>query len=203
MLRNLSVAGDDHALVRQGFRRLLEDEPDIVVVGEAGDGLDAVKLRRNLDSSYRYGCALPASAAWSPRSHLEALPDVAILMTDMHWGNLVRQALDAGRSRIHSQKRHGTRTSRCHSQSGCGKNVGDPASRDRCPQSERNAALTPRELEILVDRRRQINKEIADQLVLVANTSRFIAPTSWTLFGISPKLLSGGLRHSQWVVNIP
>ncbi len=32
---------DDHALVRQGFRRLLEDESDMVVVGEAGDGLDA------------------------------------------------------------------------------------------------------------------------------------------------------------------
>ena len=29
---------DDHALVRRGFRRMLEDEPDIMVVGEASDG---------------------------------------------------------------------------------------------------------------------------------------------------------------------
>ena len=29
---------DDHALVRQGFRRMLEDDPRIRVVGEAGDG---------------------------------------------------------------------------------------------------------------------------------------------------------------------
>jgi two-component system invasion response regulator UvrY len=33
---------DDHALVRRGFRRMLEDEPDIRVLGEASDGQDAV-----------------------------------------------------------------------------------------------------------------------------------------------------------------
>ena len=29
---------DDHALVRLGFRRLLEDDPELIVVGEASDG---------------------------------------------------------------------------------------------------------------------------------------------------------------------
>ena len=28
---------DDHSLVRRGFRRMLEDEPDMNVVGEASD----------------------------------------------------------------------------------------------------------------------------------------------------------------------
>ena len=32
-----------HALFRRGVRLVLEDEPDIEVVGEAGDGLDAVE----------------------------------------------------------------------------------------------------------------------------------------------------------------
>jgi len=35
---------DDHSLVRRGFRRLLEDDPEIVVVGEASDGHEAVDL---------------------------------------------------------------------------------------------------------------------------------------------------------------
>ena len=35
---------DDHALVRKGFRRMLEDDAAIVVVGEASDGNNAVKL---------------------------------------------------------------------------------------------------------------------------------------------------------------
>ena len=33
---------DDHTLVRRGFRRLLEDDPGIRVVGEAGDGHEAL-----------------------------------------------------------------------------------------------------------------------------------------------------------------
>ena len=35
---------DDHAIVRTGFRRLLEDSPDIRVVGEAADGEEALKV---------------------------------------------------------------------------------------------------------------------------------------------------------------
>jgi DNA-binding NarL/FixJ family response regulator len=39
---------DDHALVRAGFRALLDAEPDIDVVGEASDGAHAVRLVRQL-----------------------------------------------------------------------------------------------------------------------------------------------------------
>ena len=35
---------DDHTVMRDGTRRILEDEPDIVVVGEAGDGQEALEL---------------------------------------------------------------------------------------------------------------------------------------------------------------
>lgn len=38
------VLADDHALVRKGFRRLLEDNPDITVVAEASTGKEAVSL---------------------------------------------------------------------------------------------------------------------------------------------------------------
>jgi len=37
------VVADDHALVRQGIRRLLQDETDVEVVGEAGDAAEALK----------------------------------------------------------------------------------------------------------------------------------------------------------------
>ncbi len=42
---------DDHSLVRRGFRRILEDESDIVVAGEAGDGTEAVRLAQGIASS--------------------------------------------------------------------------------------------------------------------------------------------------------
>ena len=35
---------DDHSLVRHGFRRMLEDEAGISVVGEASDGFEAVEV---------------------------------------------------------------------------------------------------------------------------------------------------------------
>ena len=42
------MLADDQALVRAGFRALLEAEPDIEVVGEAGDGEAAVRLATSL-----------------------------------------------------------------------------------------------------------------------------------------------------------
>jgi DNA-binding NarL/FixJ family response regulator len=40
---------DDHALVRRGFRRLLEDDPAIAVVGEASDREEAIRLAASLN----------------------------------------------------------------------------------------------------------------------------------------------------------
>src|SRR5712672_1491791 len=42
------LLADDHTLVRQGFRALLEAEPDIAIVGEAGTGRQAVQLAKKL-----------------------------------------------------------------------------------------------------------------------------------------------------------
>jgi DNA-binding NarL/FixJ family response regulator len=42
------ILADDHVIVRQGLRALLEKEPDIVVVGEAENGRQAVQLTRKL-----------------------------------------------------------------------------------------------------------------------------------------------------------
>lgn len=42
------LLADDHSLFREGIRSLLEDQDDIEIVGEAEDGLDAVKLAETL-----------------------------------------------------------------------------------------------------------------------------------------------------------
>ena len=42
------LIADDHTLVRQGIRLLLETQPDLQVVGEAGDGLEAMRLASEL-----------------------------------------------------------------------------------------------------------------------------------------------------------
>ncbi len=42
------VLADDHALVRQGFRMILEAQPDMEIVGQAGNGREAVELAEKL-----------------------------------------------------------------------------------------------------------------------------------------------------------
>jgi DNA-binding NarL/FixJ family response regulator len=39
---------DDHVVIRKGLRLLLEQQPDISVVGEGGDGAQAIKLASDL-----------------------------------------------------------------------------------------------------------------------------------------------------------
>ncbi len=90
---------DDHALVRRGFRRMLEDESDMDVVGEAGNGEDSIKLVKNLHPRVVVmDCALPGmNGLHATRQILESSPDTAVLMLSMHTESTwVRQAIDAG-----------------------------------------------------------------------------------------------------------
>jgi DNA-binding NarL/FixJ family response regulator len=47
-LRNRVVLADDHKLFREALRNMLQRQPDVEVVGEAGDGIQAVELVREL-----------------------------------------------------------------------------------------------------------------------------------------------------------
>lgn len=90
---------DDHNLVRRGFRRMLEDEPDIVVVGEASDGDEAVqKAGELLPAVIVMDFALPGvNGAVATRRILKFAPKTAVLMLSMHGEpNYVRTCLDAG-----------------------------------------------------------------------------------------------------------
>ena len=42
------LLAEDHVLVREGLRRLINDEPDMRIVGEAADGAEAVRLARDI-----------------------------------------------------------------------------------------------------------------------------------------------------------
>jgi DNA-binding NarL/FixJ family response regulator len=93
------VLVDDHALVRRGLRRILEDCPEICVVGEASDGIAGLKMARDLAPQVvLMDCALPGmSGLMATRGIVETLPGTRVLMISMHaeetW---VRKALDAG-----------------------------------------------------------------------------------------------------------
>jgi DNA-binding NarL/FixJ family response regulator len=166
---------DDHSLVRRGFRRILEDEPDIVVVGEAGDGDEAVRLAIELAPQVIVmDCALPGtSGLTATRKILATLPQKAVLMLSMHSEDtLVRQALDAGARGYMLKNAVDLELATAIRRVAAGELVLDAQlARPSALKGERNSGLTPRELEILqLIVHGKSNKQIADDLDLSANT---------------------------------
>jgi len=93
------LLADDHALVRQGFRRILEDEPDMVVAGEASGGAEAIELERTLSPDVVVmDLAMPEiNGLHAAIEMLRRRPECRVLMLSMHADpQYVRNALDAG-----------------------------------------------------------------------------------------------------------
>jgi DNA-binding NarL/FixJ family response regulator len=165
---------DDHGLVRRGFRRMLEDEPDMRVVGEAGDGEEAVKLAKEFRPRVVVmDCALPGmNGLQATRAILDDFPETAILMLSMHSENTwVRQAIDAGAKGYVLKNALELDLGSAIRKVAAGETIFDPQVEQKTMLKGERAALTPRELEVLqmiVDGKS--NKEIATALELSANT---------------------------------
>ncbi len=90
---------DDHTILRQGLKRLLESEPGVVVAGEAKDGREAVERARELNPDViLMDLAMPAlNGLDATRRILKARPDAKILVLSMYIDDdYVNQALEAG-----------------------------------------------------------------------------------------------------------
>ena len=166
---------DDHSLVRRGFRRMLEDEPDMDVVAEAGSGSEAVELARRLKPQViLMDCALQGeSGINATRSILSTMPETAILMLSMHSEEtLVRQSLEAGARGYILKNAADLDLAVAIRRVMEGDIVLDPqVKRIESLKGERSAGLTARELEILqLIAIGKSNKEIASDLDLSANT---------------------------------
>jgi DNA-binding NarL/FixJ family response regulator len=166
---------DDHSLVRKGFRRILEDEADISVAGEASDGAEAVKLAAELQPKVIVmDCAMPGmNGLEATRKILSKNPEALVLMLSMHpEETLVRQALEAGARGYVLKNAVDLELGAAIRRVAHGETVLDSQlKRPAALRGKRQAALTPRELEVLqmiVDGRS--NKEIASSLNLSANT---------------------------------
>jgi DNA-binding NarL/FixJ family response regulator len=166
---------DDHALVRRGFRRLLDDDEALEVVGEASNGAEAVGLALELKPQVIVmDCQLPQmTGIEATRKILQARPATAILMLSMHSEDtLVRQALEAGAKGYVLKNALHLDLARAIKEVAAGNSVLDPqVKRAESLKGERETGLTARELEVLQHIvAGKSNKEIASDLNLSVNT---------------------------------
>ncbi len=166
---------DDHSLVRRGFRRILEDEADIDVAGEASNGEEAVSLAQKLHPKViLMDCALPGmNGLEATRKILKQQPETLILMLSMHEEEtLVRQAVEAGARGYILKNAMDLDLGAAIRKVAAGETVLDrKLSLEEGLKGERDYGLTTRELEVLrfiVDGKS--NKEIAVELSLSVNT---------------------------------
>jgi len=202
------LLADDHSLVRRGFRRMLEDDRDIAVVGEAGDGQQAIDLALELRPAVVVmDFALPAvNGALATRQILRAAPDTAVLMLSMHSEmSYVRASFDAGARGYLLKNAMDLELVDAVKQVAAGRQVLDPRlgtvdGLEHAPRPQ----LTAREVEVLqLIVQGKSNKEIAGLLRLSANTVNVHRANLMQTLGIhnTAELVLYAIR--QGIVNIP
>lgn len=165
---------DDHSLVRRGFRRMLEDEPDMRVVAEATDGHEAVEAVGALKPHVVVmDFALPSmNGAVATRRIRESDSRTEVLILSMHAEpSYVRTCLEAGARGYLLKNAMDLELVSAVRRVAAGKEVLDQRLGKLAHATEAPPKLSTRELEVLqLIVQGKSNKEIAIILRLSVNT---------------------------------
>jgi two-component system, NarL family, response regulator NreC len=179
------LVADDHTVLREGLRLLLEAQPDIEVVGEASDGREAVEAAiRHCPDVVIMDIAMPEISGLEATSRItQACPNVRVLILTMHESDhYFFQALQAGASGyalkgvssadLIAAVRTTSRGDVYFHPSVAKHLVGDYLQRTRAGEEDRSSGgLSPREREVLkLVAEGYTNSEIAKQLFLSPST---------------------------------
>jgi len=178
------LLAEDHVVVRQGTRQLLEREDDLEVVGEAGDGEEAIEMAHKLKPDVVVmDIAMPkVNGIEATKAIKAALPATAVLiLTAYDYDEFIFSLLDAGAAGYLLKSVTGDDLVRGIRDLHSGESVLHPAvlrkmlasSRPRPASSEERPAevLTQREMEVLrIAARGKANKDIARELGMSVRT---------------------------------
>jgi DNA-binding NarL/FixJ family response regulator len=198
------VVADDQHLVRAGFRVILDDEPDIRVVGEAADGQQAVALTRELNpTAVLMDIRMPIMDGLQAAGEIIATTASKVLvLTTFDADEYVYEALRIGASGFLLKDAQPDQLIAAVRVVARGDALIDPAITRRlidtfcqtlqpspAPPSGTLARLTPRELEVLRHIARGLsNREIARELVVEESTIRTHVTRILTKLGLRDRV---------------
>jgi two-component system, NarL family, response regulator LiaR len=179
------LIADDHAFVREGTRRILEQEPDLEVVAEAGDGEEAVRLASDLKPDVALiDVAMPKLDGIEATRQIKALyPAVAVLVLSAYDDDqFVFGLLEAGAAGYMLKSVRGHEIVDAIRSVHAGESVLHPSVARKVLNRFAGVSSKPRErksLELLTEREMDVlklvtkglsNKDIADDLCLSVRT---------------------------------
>jgi two-component system nitrate/nitrite response regulator NarL len=193
------LIADDHPIFRDGLRGLLESEPGFRVVGEAADGVEAVKTAHALQPDVLLlDVAMPRMGGLETLSALAGSQTrVIILAASMNEGAVLKAiqlgargvVLKEAATRQLLEGIHRVMSGKHLVDEGALECLAEAVRRPIAGQNERRFNLTPRELDIIAAVvSGQSNKDIADHLSISVQTVKHHLTSAFDKTGVSSRL---------------
>ncbi len=216
------LIADDQALVRAGFRALLDAEPDIDVVGEASDGVHAVRLAAQTDPDViLMDIRMPGMDGLEATRRIAADPDRAgtriVILTTFELDEYVFEALRSGAAGFLVKDTEPVDLVRGVRAVAAGDALLSPSVTRRVIEQFAVRAASPaprRELDSLTEREREVtalvgaglsNDEIAERLVVSPATAKTHVSRAMVKLGARDRAqlvvfaYEGGLVRPGWL----